>query len=63
MNRNTPAQTTTTRLINALLRVLAPGEEVCVESEMLKHFPFARIGEQTSPQARLRMQTTVHGSL
>lgn len=63
MNRDTQAQTTTARVIDALLRVLDPGETACIESEMRSHFPFARIGEQASPQAHLRMQTTVHGSL
>lgn len=63
MNRDAPAQTTTARVIDALLRVLAPGEAACIETEMQSHFPFARIGEQTSRQAHLRMPTTVHGSL
>ena len=63
MNRNTTAQTTTARVINALLSALAPGDEVGADSELLKHFPFARVGEQASSVARLRMQTTAHGSL
>ncbi len=63
MNRNTNAQTTTARVINALLRAWEPGDEVGANSELLKHFPFARVGEQASSQTRLHMQTTVHGSL
>jgi hypothetical protein len=63
MNRDTTTQATAARLIHALLRALVPGEEVCVESEMLKHFPFARIGQHASQRVRLRVPTTVHGSL
>ncbi|MGY4827811.1 hypothetical protein ACVNIS_04435 [Sphaerotilaceae bacterium SBD11-9] len=63
MNHDTPAQTPAARVINALLRVLAPGEEVCVETELLKHFPFARLGEQPSRHAALRIPTTAHGAL
>ena len=63
MNRDTQPQTPAARLINALIRVLAPGDEVCVESELLKHFPFARVGAQAESRPSLRIPTTVHGSL
>lgn len=63
MNRNTTAQTTTARVINALLCALAPDDKGDADSELLKHFPFARVGEQASSQTRLHMQTTAHGSL
>jgi len=63
MNHDTTAQTTAARFVNALLRVLAPGEEVCVESELLKHFPFSRLGERSSSHVQLRVPTTIHGSL
>ena len=64
MKHDTPAQTPAARVINALLRALDPGEEVCVESELLKHFPFARVGEQQpARQAALRFPTTANGAL
>ena len=65
MNRDTTSAptTTTARVIDALLRVLAPGEELSVEAQMQQHFPFARLGQDTSSQASLRMPTTAPGSL
>lgn len=64
MNRHaTSTPTTTARVIDALLRVLAPGEELSVEAQMQQHFPFARLGQDTSSQASLRMPTTAPGSL
>ncbi len=63
MNRNTSAPTTTARVIDSLLRALAPGEELSVEAEVQQHFPFARLGDDSSLHARLRMPTTAHGSL
>lgn len=63
MNRDTSAPTTTARVINTLLRALAPAEELSVEAEMQQHFPFARLGDDSSPHARLRLPTTAHGSL
>jgi hypothetical protein len=64
MKLDAHAQTPAARVINAFLRALAPGEEVCVESELLKHFPFARTGEQQSARhTALRIPTTAHGSL
>jgi len=64
MNRDTSAPTTTTaRVINALLRALAPTAELSVEAEMQQHFPFARRGNDDSPHARLHLPTTAHGSL
>ena len=47
----------------ALLRALSPAEELSVEAEMQQHFPFARLGDDNSPHARLRLPTTAHGSL
>jgi hypothetical protein len=63
MSSDTHAQTIAARMINTLLRALAPGEEVCVESELLKHFPFARVGEPATRHADLRIPTTAHGAL
>ena len=63
MNRDTKAPTPTARVIDALLRALAPGETLSVEAEVQQHFPFARLGDDASPHARLRMPTTAHGSL
>jgi len=65
MNRDTTAQTTAARLIKALVRSFAPVEEGNdVETELLKHFPFARVGEPVSSRGSLRnMPTTAHGSL
>ncbi len=63
MNRDTSATTTTARVFNALMRALAPAEELSVEAELQQHFPFTRLGEDTSRQARLRMPTTAPGSL
>jgi len=64
MNPDTnSAPTPLARVIDALLRVLAPGEKLSVEAEMQQHFPFARLGQDTSSQASLRMPTTAPGSL
>lgn len=63
MSTDTPAQTIAARMVNTLLRALAPGEEVCVESELLKHFPFARVGEAAERPAELRMPTMANGAL
>ena len=62
MNRHTTAQTTAAHWVSSLLRVLASDEEVSVESELLKHFPFVQQGERSS-RVQLRVPTTVHGSL
>jgi hypothetical protein len=62
MNHDTTARTTAARWVDSLLRVLASGDEVGVESELLKHFPFVRQGERSS-RVQLRIPTTVHGSL
>jgi hypothetical protein len=64
MNRDTSsAPTTAARVIDALLRALAPAEDLSVEAEMQRHFPFARLGQEASSQANLRMPTTAPGSL
>ncbi|MBC7992449.1 MAG: hypothetical protein H7Z15_04305 [Rhizobacter sp.] len=63
MNRDNPAPSPAARVIDALLRALAPGEELSTEAEVQQHFPFARLGADTSPQAHLRRPTTVPGSL
>lgn len=64
MNRDTTsAPTTAARVIDALLRALAPAEDLSVEGEMQQHFPFARLGQDTPSQASLRMPTTMPGSL
>jgi hypothetical protein len=63
MNRDTPAPNTAARVIDALLSALAPGEELSAEAEVQQHFPFARLGDDTSAQARMRLPTTAPGSL
>jgi hypothetical protein len=63
MNHDTLEKAPATRVIHALLRTLIPNEEVCVESELLKHFPFARVGERAPRQPALRFPTTAPGSL
>lgn len=64
-NHDTTAQTTAARLINALMCAFAPAEKgIDVETELLKHFPFARVGEQAPSSNSLRsIPTTAHGSL
>jgi hypothetical protein len=63
MQRNTHTATPAARLINVLIRALAPGEEPSVEAELLKHFPFARVGVQAPARPSLRIPTTVSGAL
>lgn len=64
-NHDTTAQTKAARLINALMRGFAPVDtHDDVATELLKHFPFARLGEQAHSQNGLRgIPTTAHGSL
>ena len=64
MNHDDALPSAATRAFHALLRALDPGEEICLESELLKHFPFARVGETSSQHAPLRViPTTAPGAL
>ena len=61
MNRDTTSPSA--RLIQSLLRALTPDGETSVESELLIHFPFARIGEQEMTRPLMRVPTTISGTL
>lgn len=63
MNQHPMAQMPATRLLEVLLHVLAPDDGASDEQQLLQHFPFARVGEQAAPNPRIRIPTTVHGSL
>jgi hypothetical protein len=62
MKPETTPTTIAGRWIDALVRALDPGQEVCMEAELLKHFPFARTVRVPSVQHVLRMPTTAHGA-
>lgn len=63
MNQNNQVQMPAARFMKALLQALAPDDDASDEQGLLQHFPFARVGEDAAPNPRIRIPTTVHGSL
>ncbi|MBX3622509.1 MAG: hypothetical protein KF891_21290 [Rhizobacter sp.] len=51
------------QFLKAVLQLLTPDDGPGDDQQLLQHFPFARVGDVAAPAPRLRIPTTVHGSL